>query len=270
MSTCEDLLILTKTYPLPSANYREHTCVVAINAQSQLRRLYPIPFRLLAEDHQFRRWEWINASISKSSDRRPESHNIDIDSIVRKKRIETSRGWADRLQWLEPHLMDSMNAIEERRLSTNLSLAVIKATDIILELEEVENLEWTSRELTYLTKTGLFDSHDVKQRTLLRKLPYQFYYRYNCILPDGTKESNRHRVTDWEFGTLYWNCVKRYQSDWEEFFRKKVEIEFGNKNLHFLMGNMHRFQDQWLIVGVIYPPAISAIQNQLWPEGPNV
>lgn len=269
MDKTEALLILTKTYPLPSANYREHTCVIAVNSQGQLRRLYPIPFRLLAEEHQFKRWEWISASISRSTDRRPESYNINIDTIVRKNKIDTSRGWADRLHWIEPHLMDSIAAIENRRLSTNSSLAVVKPEDIELEVVKVKEQDWTEREISYLTKAGLFDPQNVNQRPMLQKLPYSFYYKYNCILPDGTEEPNRHQVTDWEFGTLYWNCVRRYQSDWENFFRKKVEFEFRNKNLHFLMGNMHRFQHQWLIVGVIYPPAISAIQHRLWTLGPS-
>lgn len=43
----EELLILTKTYPSPSSKYRETTCVAAINRQGEMRRLFPVPFRLL-------------------------------------------------------------------------------------------------------------------------------------------------------------------------------------------------------------------------------
>jgi len=37
-------------------------------------------------------------------------------------------------------------------------------------------------------------------------------------------------------------------------FRAKLEGDLGSKELMFLMGNQHRFQDQWLIISLIYPP----------------
>jgi hypothetical protein len=55
----EELLILTKTYPSPSATYRETTCVAAINNAGKLRRLFPVPYRLLEGDAQFKKWEWM-------------------------------------------------------------------------------------------------------------------------------------------------------------------------------------------------------------------
>ena len=266
----EDLLILTKTYPLPSSSYREHTCVIAVNSLGQLRRLFPIPYRLLAEEQQFRRWEWISASICETSkDTRPDTYRIDIDSIIRKNKLGTTREWADRLQWVEPHLMESVTAIETRRKDTNLSIGVVRPINIELELVKEEEPEWSDVEIQHLTMAGLFDQTNVIKRPLLKKLPYKFYYNYNCLHPDGTQETNRHMITDWEIGMLYWNCVDYYQSEWEKYFRKKVQNEFSKKNLYFIMGNMYRFRDQWLIVGVIYPPATSARQYQLWKPGPN-
>ena len=78
--TRERLLILTKTYPSPSAKYRETTCVAAINEDGEMRRLFPIPFRFLDGTQQFRKWEWIEATaMPPSDDHRPESRRIDVD-----------------------------------------------------------------------------------------------------------------------------------------------------------------------------------------------
>jgi hypothetical protein len=55
-------------------------------------------------------------------------------------------------------------------------------------------------------------------------------------------------------GALYWNCVQGYGARWEEKFRQKLETDFARKDLLFLMGTIHRFPDQWLIVGIVYPP----------------
>jgi len=87
----DELLILTKTYPSPSTTYRETTCVAAINRQGQLRRLFPVPYRLLEGEAQFKKWEWINARVRKpEKDHRPESYRIDADSIERRSHLINS------------------------------------------------------------------------------------------------------------------------------------------------------------------------------------
>ena len=44
------------------------------------------------------------------------------------------------------------------------------------------------------------------------------------------------------------------RSDWQEAFRQKWLAEFSGKDVLFLMGTIHRFPHQWLIVTVLYPP----------------
>src|SRR3546814_2332911 len=82
-----------------------------------------------------------------------------------------------------------------------------------------------------------------KQVKQLRKVPFDFHYRYICDTPEGEKE-HRHKIVDWEAGALFWNCHKSHGPDWERPFRAKLEENLGNRELMFLMGNQHRFQDQ--------------------------
>src|SRR6185312_6850633 len=93
------------------------------------------------------------------------------------------------------------------------------------------------------------------------KVPFDFYYRYLCDSPEGEKE-HRHKIVDWEAGALYWNCRRNHGDDWEAPFRAKLEGQLGGKDLMFLMGNQHRFQDQWLIISLIYPPKRKPIENR--------
>lgn len=152
----ENLLILTKTYPLPSAQYREHTCVVAINENGELRRLYPIPFRLLENSKQFTKWEWINAQIIRAnSDLRPESHRIDLDSItLLGNKISTKNGWTDRLKWITPHISDSFTALDENREKNKISIGFIRPSNITLEITKSPQTDWTKIELQNLTQDG--------------------------------------------------------------------------------------------------------------------
>lgn len=250
----EELLILTKTYPSPSATYRETTCVAAVNKEGELRRLFPVPYRLLEGDTQFKKWEWIRAGISRTEkDHRLESRRIDTDSISRSGNvIEVKRGdWSDRLKWIEPHVVPSFTALENRRQNAGTTLGFLRPARIVkLEITRLKHSDWTDEDKAKLSQDGLFDTATVKARAPLRKLPFDFHYHY-----ESGGKIERHKLVDWEVGALYWNCVRDYGvSGWESKFRQRLETEFSGKDLLFLLGTIHRFPDQWLIVGFVYPP----------------
>ncbi|HEX3753682.1 MAG TPA: hypothetical protein VHV26_01265, partial [Rhizomicrobium sp.] len=76
----------------------------------------------------------------------------------------------------------------------------------------------------------------------------------NASGPEGIEIEARHKIVDWEAGALYWNLRRKHGAQWETPFRNKVERELPSKDLTFLMGTIHRFPDQWLIISLIYPP----------------
>ncbi|MGE3600986.1 MAG: hypothetical protein AB7N70_36185 [Dehalococcoidia bacterium] len=59
---------------------------------------------------------------------------------------------------------------------------------------------------------------------------------------------------DWEAGALYWKVRQDAPEDWERLLRQKLEQQLPSNDLMLLMGTIHRFPDQWLIVSLIYPP----------------
>ena len=251
----DELLILTKTYPSPSTQYRETTCVAAISRDGKMRRLFPVPYRLLEGAAQFKKWEWIHARICKpDKDHRPESYRIDADSIQREgKVISTKDGWSERLKWIKPHIVEGFAALESRRQKTGETLGFIRPVRLLeLKITKLRAGDWTEEDKIKLTQDGLFDTEEIKSRPLLKKIPYDFHYRYVTATSEG-EEERIHKLVDWEVGALYWNC-QAYGVKWEEKFRQRLEVEFKEKDLLFLMGTIHRFPDQWLIVGLIYPP----------------
>ena len=148
--------------------------------------------------------------------------------------------------------MESFAALEKRRQDSGETLGFLRPTKIReLQITPVKDPEWTEQDKIKLTQEGLFDSVEVLRRTPLRKLPYDFHFRYAIETSQGTEELT-HKITDWEAGALYWNCIQAYGPSWETKFRQR--LEFPDKDLLFLMGTIHRFPDQWLIVGVVYPP----------------
>ena len=125
-----------------------------------------------------------------------------------------------------------------------------------LDITKVGNPEWTDDEVAKLMQDqmqgSLFDEAD-EQRTLklLKKLPFDFHYHYECHV-GGEIRVHKHKLVDWEAGALYWNVHRK--PDWQTAFRHKFLTEFADKDVLFLMGTIHRFPDQWLIVSVLYPP----------------
>lgn len=254
--TTTEILILAKTYPVPSTKYRETACVAGVTRQGTLLRLFPVPFRFLDKKQQFRKWQWIKAAITKASrDKRPESHRLDIDRVeCSDDIIDTTNQWEKRRLWIEPHVVSDPSTLENRRIATGQTLGIIRVEELVgLEIEPEKNPDWDEKEWKNLIQDQFFDSQAARNRPPLRKVPFKFYYRYRCKVGDGLEEF-RHLITDWEIGALYWSCVKKYDEKWEFYLRKKLEEDFAKKDLFFLMGTVHRFPNTWLIIGMVYPP----------------
>lgn len=254
------ILILCKTYPSPSGKHTETSCVAGMEENGNLIRLFPVPFRLIAKDQQFKKWQWVEAKIEKApKDRRPESHVIKVDTIRSGKDVMPNGEWAERRVLLDrTKLFTAFDEIDTERVANDKSLALLKPSRVVgLDISPVSNPNWTNQELTKLEQeqkqAGLFENDDKPNIRKLRKLPYDFYYRYECDTAEGVK-GYRHKIVDWEAGALYWRCVQTLGNSWEPAFRDKLEKELPSKDLMFLMGNIHRFQDQWLIISLIYPP----------------
>lgn len=255
------ILILCKTYPSPSERHVETSCVAGLEEGAQLIRLFPVPFRLIRDDQQFRKWQWVNARIEKAgNDRRPESHKIYVDTIdCSEQPISTRNGWAERRTALRSlHVFNDFAELERARQESGATLGLLKPKSVIaLDITPTERSDWTDEEHQKLVQNerqaGLFDAADAKDLAKLRKVPFSFHYRYTCA-EEGVVREYRHKIADWEAGALYWNCVKSHGQGWQAPFRQKIETLLPAADLLFLMGTIHRFPDQWLIVSLIYPP----------------
>lgn len=257
----EKILILAKTYPSPSSKHVETSCVAGINEHGRMRRLYPVPFRLIEEGRRFKKWQWITVRIEKAAqDHRPESHRLYIDTLSCGEEVSSRRDWVMRWQWLEriPSFTD-FEALRSACDHQKLSLGLVRPKLLNgLEIRKARHPDWTAEEreklMRYELQGQLFPEAEVRKQVAgLRKIPFDFYYRYTCETPDGEKDY-LHKIVDWEAGALFWNCKRHHAKDWEGPFREKLEVQMRDREMMFLMGNQHRFQDQWLIVSLIYPP----------------
>lgn len=262
-SALQRILILCKTYPSPSSKYAETSCVAGMTEDGKFVRLFPVPFRLVSDEQQFRKWQWIEARVEKASnDHRPESHRLFVDTIeCDPEPLKAGReGWPRRMELLSrlPVFTD-FDAVQAAREAHGTSLALLRPSRIVgLDITPTKNSEWTEAEKEKLLQLqrqgGLFDDEESKDIRLLEKLPFDFHYRYECLI-DGKAVEYRHKLVDWEAGALFRNVRSKFGvTAWEAPFREKYEHELPSRDLMLLLGTVHRFPDQWLAISVISPP----------------
>ena len=256
------ILITVKTYPSISSKYEELVCTAGFDEDGNFLRIYPIPFRKLDYEKQYRKYFWVEMDIVKNtSDFRPESYrpaNIDTeDVVVVHNKLGTEHNWRARKEIVIKKIYTDISILinEAKADGKRTSLAVFKPTKIKnFVWEEVER-EWSDKQKAALQQHNLFE--DKTHFTVVRKLPYKFSYIFEDINGRSCKLMNE----DWELGALYWNCLKKYNGDENaacEDVKKKYRNDFAKtKDLHFYLGttklNHLRAPNPFIIIGTFHP-----------------
>jgi len=118
------ILVVVKTYPNPSKKYQETVCVagVLLDDPPSWIRLYPVPFRGLPQNQQFKKYTIIEAEICKNpQDVRPESYKVNAESIQTIETIDTENNWRQRKEYLLPLTDSSMCQIQKEQKQTQKS-----------------------------------------------------------------------------------------------------------------------------------------------------
>jgi len=98
----ERVLITVKTYPTLSRKYGETVCTAGVRTDGSWMRIYPVPFRRLNEEEQYRKFDWIETTFVRSrSDPRPESHRPAYPAkMLPVGHMGTQDNWRDRRELL--------------------------------------------------------------------------------------------------------------------------------------------------------------------------
>ena len=261
--TWEEILIIVKAYPNPSKKYVESSCTAGITRGGEWLRLHPLPFRLLESEKQFKKYQWIRASIKKSNDPRPESHNIDIDSIeILPESLSTEHDWAQRRAFLEPLRRQSMEEIRREQDKTNMSLALFRPKRIETLLIGPADPSWSPEQVAALQQQQFFDND---KPVPLEKIPCDFKYRYMC--DDPKCKGHEQSIVDWEIYQSYRRWRKEYGEKWEEKLRQRYEYDMQQRNdTHFIVGTMRGYPQSWIIIGLFYPPQAEGQQGVLFTD----
>jgi hypothetical protein len=248
----ERALIVVRTYPTPARKGVEVSCTAAVTADQRWLRLFPIPYRFLTPDRQFSKYQWIDVRVQKSSDSRPESFEIDRDSIrIVSGVLPTTAGWRARKDAVLPLKSPSLCSLKaERDAKKHPTLGIFKPKAIHGLVFEKDRATWTDDELAKLSQGRMFEEAPKEE---LEKIPYKFKYRFTCDDPECP--THELHCSDWEMMQSYRRWRQRYGTDWVRYFRQRYETEMIHKNdTHFYVGTMASRPHVWIIVGLFYPP----------------
>lgn len=246
------VLIVVRTYPVPAHRGIEVSCTAGVTEDGKWIRLFPVPYRFLQHDQRFSKYQWIEVDTLKAPrDSRPESYNLNADTLRTLETVSTADGWRARKDILKPLMRASMCSIQrERDESGHPTLGLFKPEKITRLVLDADAADWTADQLATLQQPDLFHKAPKDQ---LEKIPFNFKYEYRCSDPN----CNGHTMTcfDWEMGQSYRRWRDEYGDAWKEKFRQKYETEMINRfDTHFFVGNMHQHPGTWIIVGLFYPP----------------
>jgi hypothetical protein len=257
-------LIVVRTYPTPAKQGVEVSCTAAITDDGEWLRLFPVPYRFLTPDKRFRKYQWIEVSVSKpSKDTRRESYKIENDSIaITSEPLSTDQGWKARKDIVFPLKSHCLCCLKQARNANGFPTLGLFRPRVIesLAIEPEDNPTWTDAELELLKQGTLFGQGPKAE---LEKVPYRFRYAFRC----EHDECPGHNLicTDWELGESWRDWKDRYGEKWQEKFKQRYEQEMIEKNdTHFYVGTLHRNPGSWIIVGLFYPP--KPVELPLFPS----
>ncbi|NPU66237.1 hypothetical protein HL667_14630 [Bradyrhizobium sp. 83012] len=245
------VLIAVRTYPVPATKSIEASCTAGITEDGKWIRLFPVPFRLMAADNRFSKWQWITTDLIKAADARPESYKLNSDTIVAEGILGTDGGWRARKGLMRTLMRPSMCCIRREQDAQGYpTLGIFRPSRIKRLVLEKAEPKWSDAELAILKQDDLFQKAPSQT---LEKIPFKFMYDFDCSDPECRGHSMS--CTDWEMAEAYRRWRGKYGNEWEPKFRARFEREMIHKNdTHFIVGTVHKHPKNWIIVGLFYPP----------------
>jgi hypothetical protein len=236
-------LIIGRAYPEPSKKHIETVCTGAITEEGELLRLYPISWRYLDANQQYRLWTWAKFEVRKSqSDNRKESYRVREDSISILSTVDSK---SERYSLLSKAICANRETLDRRYREDWTSLGLI----------EIEMIDFNAR----LVKGGLVDKPYTKQGNLfvevkpLDRVPVEMRLKFRCKNNPACR-GHFSRLIAWEYMEAFRHFRRRYGSDAAgvQNIQEALKKKFANpKTTALALMGTHSRYPVWMI-GQLY------------------
>lgn len=264
------VLITVKASPQPSAKYGDTVCVAGIRLDRDSRdwiRLYPIPFRYLASEQQFKKYDIVDLTVRRNDkDPRRESYSPEWESI---KVVDHLDGWARRAEIMNDVPVTTACQLREDTISNpnGPSLGFADVLDVsALTFEAHPGWSAADRQKinNALSQVDLFGDFGSPPR--LEAPRFKVRYRYRCT--HSSCPGHNGQILDWELTELQ----RRLRQDADAEAKRKITAKFltmmcdPKRQTRFFMGNFAAAikRDKFSVLGVYYPERSIAARQSLF------
>ncbi|PZQ89028.1 MAG: hypothetical protein DI534_09635 [Leifsonia xyli] len=256
------VLIAVKASPQPSAKYGDTVCVAGIRidgGRAEWIRLYPVPFRWIGGDQQFRKYDIVDVEIRRATgDSRPESFKPDIETIKVVGHLDDWKARQPIFERLPRTTTCSLSsAATERHDAPSLGMVTVRE---LIKLEYEDRPGWTDAEKAKIaasverSQLSLF-ADPASTPAQLKAPRFKVRYRYHC--EDARCPSHGGQILDWELTAL-----QNRQRVSDQQLKASIDARFGqqmfsaDRQTSFFMGNFEdpRKRHGFSVLGIHYPP----------------
>ncbi|WP_157693391.1 hypothetical protein [Granulibacter bethesdensis] len=219
----------------------ETVCCAGVTRNREWRRQYPIHFRRLQGEEQFKRWQWIEYDwiAPGNDDQRRESRRVQEDTI----KVGTSILKRERAAFLEPLITRSTT----EAAAQGQSLTLIRPVESRFHWKEKTQCEITAERQAYeaaARQTSFLDP-DLKA---LNPCPYAFHFDWK----DANGASHKSTCDDWETAAMFYRREKAVGAEGAlAEMSQAFNEQYPQSGMVFALGTHSRRAEQWLLVGVI-------------------
>lgn len=238
------VLITVKAAPEPSKTYVDTVCVAGVRLNDDDTvdwvRIYPVAFRHLNSEQQFKKFEVIEVELTRSTkDARSESHRPNWDTLQRDGKgkahpIEARGLILEKL--IGPTMCELRTGVEADLNAQSLGLVEVRE---LKPLKFEKHGPWTAAQVAGMT--GAMSQLDVFGET--EKVPelipprFKVYYSYKCM----TETCNGHNpsILDMELSALQYRNRFRSDEHLKDMITQKFHTEMWNDKVrtYFFVGN---------------------------------
>lgn len=261
------VLITVKATPQPSTSYGDTSCVAGVRIDGEVPswiRLYPIAFRWLDGDAQFKKYDVIELEVRrKDSDGRRESYSPTQDSWNVVRNLPPWRARHEIIGQLEPTTTcELMRAASADGSAPSLGLVYPADVD---RLEFEPHPKWTPEQLAKMQaridkeSTALIPMSG-SVPAVLKEPEFKVRYRYRCA--DTSCSGHQGRILDWELTSLQ-NRLRHRGEDVKVGVTEKflAQMFAPKRQTGFYMGNFELAarRGKFSVLGVYWPRSEDAV-----------
>ena len=269
-----NIYVLVKTYPVLSKKYESLICTAGIwekNENYQLIRMYPVSFDFYKSQYgKLKKFTKIQVEIKRAKEKlnRPDSYKVRFDRFkvlddeltnTRKKEV-----WQKRNYLVKQVSYKSLELLDDLKEQEGRSLGVIKPQKVIdfTRTKKENSAKW---EQDLLNGNQEILEKYISGRSYLEVRPIEYIpwiFRYHFKCNDLRCKGHNIMCEDWELLQLWRNLkidadkkgiILSDDKRFEKLRNKFFDYFLNKRDLNFIMGT-ESYYNNWLIIGVYYPP----------------